>query len=239
MPATGQPQLLFADSLSVLLEGISKGELPEFTGRPGVPSLVCSVQAADALASLTDCLAKHVPAVQLIEPSHGLDLELDSVEGVGMDRLFAARGALELAAGGAVVVQVGTALTVDAVAPGRIQGRFLGGAIAPGPELLARALHRGGAQLPLVRPVPEISALGRDTQGALRAGISVGLSGAVCALVEGVAAGADLSAAPIVLTGGAREFVRPALAALPQVLMEDEHLVARGMAAGYGDSLKA
>lgn len=233
VPSQGQPALLFADSCEALLAVLEGGQLPELTGKGVGPLLVCSVRAPGAVEALRGCLGAVAPETHLLEPAHGLALELSSAEGVGLDRLFAARGALELVQSPAVVVQVGTAVTVDAVSPGAQQGRFLGGSIAPGPDLLAQALHAGGARLPQVNPVPASPALGKDTEEALRGGIAVGLGGAVRALVEAVAQEAQLDEAQVVLTGGAREFVRSALAALDLPLIDDEHLVARGMAAGF------
>jgi type III pantothenate kinase len=152
---------------------------------------------------------------------------------VGRDRLYAARGALEWTGRAAVVIDAGTALTVDAVRPlddGPFAGAFLGGAIAPGPALLADALARGGALLPRVEPELDVPALGRDTPSALRAGIAVGFAGAARELAARVAAEAGLGGAPIVLTGGARAYVRDVLLDDFEVL-EDEHLVHRGLAA--------
>ena len=138
--------------------------------------------------------------------------------------------------GAAVVVQVGTCLTVDAVVGPRGEGddaagRFLGGAIAPGPGLLAEALERGGARLPRVEPDPEAPALGRDTPRALQAGIGVGLRGAVRELVLEVGREAGVVDAPVVLTGGACAFARTGLASLERTVYEDAHAVARGLAA--------
>jgi len=150
-------------------------------------------------------------------PEHGLVNRCDDPETVGVDRLFAARGAFELARRSCLVIDAGTALTVDVlrVQAQRAAGRelpplpeFLGGAIAPGPELLARALARGGARLPLVEPRPAAPALGRHTRAALQAGIAVGFAGAARELARRVAEEAGLgSEDPIFLTGGARGFL--------------------------------
>jgi type III pantothenate kinase len=106
-------------------------------------------------------------------PDSGLENACSEPERVGRDRLFAARGALEIVRASAIVVDAGTALTVDALrvsADGAsgLRGRFEGGAIAPGPRLLADALARHAARLPLVDPAPGARALGRVTLGALQ-----------------------------------------------------------------------
>ena len=136
-------------------------------------------------------------------------------ERVGADRLWAARGALDLLGASCIVLDAGTALTVDAARLDADGPAFLGGAIAPGPALLAEALERGGARLPAVRARPGAPALGRETAEALAAGVAVGFRGAARELLTRVAAEAGLGGAPVVLTGGARAF-----------LLEPEPLVA-------------
>jgi len=106
-------------------------------------------------------------------------------------------------------------------ASGSRVGIFLGGAIAPGPRLLAQALARGTARLPLVEPQPSSRALGRDTHEALQAGVATGFRGAARELVERVATEAGLESAPVVLTGGARAFLlQPPVFGARRVLVE-------------------
>jgi len=144
-------------------------------------------------------------------PDAGLAIECLEPALVGSDRLFAARGALELARRSCLVLDAGTALTVDALRVGssaeRPPARFLGGAIAPGPALLAAALARGTARLAQVEPRAQARALGRDTREALQAGILHGFRGAAHELCLRVAAEAGLGLERIVLTGGARGFL--------------------------------
>jgi type III pantothenate kinase len=188
--------------------------------------------AGDATRERWEQLLAPLCEVWLGTPPHGLLNRCDEPEKVGADRLFAARGAYELARRSCLVIDAGTALTVDAL---RVRGapagraalpdmaEFLGGAIAPGPALLARALHDGGARLPLVAPAPGAAALGRDTRGALQAGIAVGFAGAARELARRVAEEAGLAPSdPIFLTGGARGFLAtPGLFAAAPREMED------------------
>jgi type III pantothenate kinase len=222
-PEQDAPRLAFAGPAAELPSSLDPGWAPRLVALSAVSSVeqVVAVRAA---------LEAAFPAAPLVTPDPGLALRVDFPETVGQDRLLAARGALDLLSRSAIVVQVGTCLTVDAVSDAE-GGAFLGGAIAPGPDLLARALAEGGARLPAVAPQPDAPALGRDTVRALQAGVAVGLRGAARELVLEVAREAGLEAAPVVLTGGAREFVREGLASLGRSLREDEHLVARGMAA--------
>lgn len=169
------------------------------------------------------------------EPDPGLEIECRDPHTIGRDRLYSARGAWELVRGPVLVVDAGTALTVDAVDGDGRRGRFLGGAIAPGPALLARALAEGTARLFAVTPDPAAPALGRDSAEALRAGISVGFVGSASHLAHRIAVEAGLEGAPVLLTGGARAFLTaPGVFGVREVRV-DPVLVHRGLrAAAFG-----
>lgn len=176
-------------------------------------------------------------------PDAGLELRIDHPETCGSDRKYAARGALELArqgaAAGVIIVDAGTALTVDAalLAQGTA-GVFLGGAIAPGPGSLASSLADAGARLPVFDLDPGATALGRSTEHALRAGVVVGFRGAVRELCREVAVEAhgSLAATAAFLTGGARDYARDAVVELfGSRVIEDPLLVHRGLAAAVGE----
>ncbi len=154
-----------------------------------------------------------------LQPPAGLVLRIDHPETCGLDRQYAMRAALEElgsdpASRAALVVDAGTALTVDAgcVEPDGTP-LFLGGAIAPGPRTSALALSEAGARLPLFDIEPDVAALGRSTVHALRSGIAVGFRGAVAELASSIATEAfgGHCGVRVFLTGGAREFARSAL----------------------------
>jgi type III pantothenate kinase len=131
---------------------------------------------------------------------------------VGIDRLAAAAAAalLKPADRPAIVIDCGTATTVDLVS---VEGQFLGGAILPGPTLLARALAEGTSRLPAVAALdsaPPPAMPGRSTQEAIAAGIGWGLRGAVARLVAEARAACDVEPC-VVLTGGSAGLVRDAV----------------------------
>lgn len=97
-------------------------------------------------------------------------------ESVGADRLAQASAAWSRTKGPCVVVSMGTAITVDVV---NARGHFLGGLIAPGLRMMARALHEGTALLPEIEPVRTRTALGRDTMSAIECGISTAAEGLI------------------------------------------------------------
>jgi type III pantothenate kinase len=114
-----------------------------------------------------------------------IEVRVDYPERVGMDRLAAAVGAnvLREPHRGAVVVDAGSAVTVDLVSP---DGAFEGGVILPGFRMSARALS-GADQLPEVllqtsNDPPAV--LGKSTEAAIRSGLFWGTVGAVREIIE-------------------------------------------------------
>ena len=188
-------------------EGALEDELQELIehlgGFPVESAFYCGVTGEERAAAVKACWETISGGMPWREPVAALANECEDPDAVGQDRRFAAQAAVRLK-GDAIVVDAGTALTVDAVGSGPT---FLGGAIAPGPGVLADALERAGANLISIDPRPGVSALGRSTAAALEAGISIGFSGAAARLVDEVSREADLSSAPVILTGGARSFL--------------------------------
>lgn len=187
------------------------------------------VARADLGAAVAAALRSAFGVPVFDPPAHGLQLDLTQPETVGQDRLFAARGAAELGRS-AIVLDAGTALTVDAllVVPGE-RPRFLGGAIAPGPSLLMRSLAAGGARLFEVEAKPGAPALGKSTREALQAGIAVGFRGAAFELARRVGLEAGLAKAPRFLCGGAAPFLLEPEPFWPGELIERPDLVHEGL----------
>ena len=133
----------------------------------------------------------------------GLVNGYDHPSRLGADRWVALAGARSrvLAAGGAprpaLVVMVGTAVTVDAL---DASGRFLGGLILPGFGLMLRALEQGTAGLKV--PTGEVVDFPTNTSDALMSGGASAIAGAVERQVRRLQA--RTGQAPLLLmTGGA------------------------------------
>ena len=123
---------------------------------------------------------------------------------VGIDRLLAALAANRLRPpdGGAIVVDLGTAITVDLVSQ---QGAFLGGAILPGIAMAARSLHEFTDLLPLIEMstlAEPPTALGTGTVEAMRSGIYWGAIGGARHLID-LMSTATTGDPQVYLTGGA------------------------------------
>lgn len=120
---------------------------------------------------------------------------------LGQDRLLCALAAWVSTEGPCVVVDCGTATTVDYVDG---DGVFQGGAIAPGVAMMLESLHEGTAALPRVAFDPEradAAAMGKDTETAMLVGVAESIRGLVTRLVERYAEVAG-SYPRVVATGG-------------------------------------
>ncbi len=202
-------------------------------------ALYCGVVGAEAAQRVRESWGSLAPGASWQEPQASLSNECASPGHVGKDRLMAALGAFSAFQAGVIIVDAGTALTVDAlvVGEGGELPSFLGGAIAPGPAALAAALGAAGAQLFAVDPSPEDSALGRSTEASLRAGVTVGFAGAAARLVEEVSLEAGLEQAPIVITGGARSYLSRSGLFEGRELRVYQDLVHGGLLAATGKSV--
>lgn len=109
--------------------------------------------------------------------------QLDPETMTGVDRLLNAAAAYDILKQACVVVDAGTAVTVDFVDG---EGTFHGGAIAPGASLQLKSLHQYTAALPeLPFHAPDAAeAFGRNTAQAMYHGVFHGIRGMVQRLTE-------------------------------------------------------
>ncbi len=134
-----------------------------------------------------------------------LPVRVDRPDDVGADRLVNALAAARLYGTPAVVVDFGTATTLDCVAA---DGAYVGGAIAPGLELGLEALATRTAKLPRIELVAPDRAIGRNTVHAMQSGTVFGYQALAAGLLGRVrseladANGVDPSGVKAILTGG-------------------------------------
>jgi len=155
----------------------------------------------------------------------GIPIAVVGPHAVGTDRLVGALGARHLAGAPVVVVDAGSAITVDLVDS---DGRFAGGAIMPGLGLSLRALHVETALLPEVTPDLPEAVVGKDTRQAMLSGVFWGALGAIEGLVRRMLSVEP--AASVVLTGGDAELLKNGLDIdfrhLPDLVIEGLRLIA-------------
>jgi type III pantothenate kinase len=128
----------------------------------------------------------------------GVRIRYDNPRDVGADRIVDAAAVRALYSLPACVVDFGTATTFNAISA---EGDYLGGAIAPGIGIAARALFERTAKLPRVEIIRPPSVIGRNTPHAMQSGLLFGYVG----LVEGMVARFKADLGPetrIIGTGG-------------------------------------
>lgn len=161
-----------------------------------------------------------------------MPLRIDNEEEIGVDRVCTAAAAWDRVREPCAVASFGTAITIDCV---NADGEFLGGTILPGLEMGLAALHDRTAQLPHVDLAAPVTAFGRNTQDAIRAGIVYGAVGALREVVERFAT--ELRTWPqLILTGGNAPLIASladfADAVVPDLCLMGVALAHRSAAAG-------
>ena len=105
----------------------------------------------------------------------------DAPKETGVDRVLNVAAAFEQLGKACIVVDAGTALTVDCCDD---TGTFLGGAIAPGTGMMLEALHEKTAKLPRLTLAEPTGPIGANTQQAILHGVFNGTRGMVKELIE-------------------------------------------------------
>lgn len=162
-------------------------------------------------------------------------VEVDEPGSVGLDRLCGAVAAKAMVPAGtpAITVDVGTAVTVNLI---DADGVFRGGAIFPGPRLMARSLHEHTAKLPLIDVVEIPSGSpAKNTAEAIRAGVYSSLIGGVHGCVSTFADECPVPPWLFITGGGSRLFDgyrTPAVAEVrhvPALNLEGIRIAAEGL----------
>jgi type III pantothenate kinase len=225
-----------SDEYAVLLEGLlelhalSRTEVTHAIIASVVP--VLSTALARAVERAFNCRALVVSTAT----DTGIALAVERPHEVGIDRIVnvaAARHQALLAAGldsragtvldaGAIVVDLGTATTLDCVSP---SGEFVGGVIVPGMRVSFDALVARTAQLRDVELVAPSRVLGKNTVHCLQSGIVYGYASLIDGLVARLRAELPF-ACRVLATGGLASVVAPHATSIERV---DPDLTLRGL----------
>lgn len=157
-----------------------------------------------------------------------IPLKVKRPEKVGADRIANAIAGFKRTGGATVVVDFGTALTLDVIGD---EGEFIGGVISPGVSLSLWALSTRTALLPVVGPAPA-PIIGTDTTEAMRSGAINGLAKLADGMVEAIEQelGKKLC---VIATGGEASLVGPLLRTVDEIVC---HLTLEGLNLWYLNS---
>jgi type III pantothenate kinase len=172
----------------------------------GVAAMAVASVVPAATARLAEVAARlAIPVLLASSGTVPIAIRVDRPDLVGADRIVNALAASRLHGAPAVVVDCGTATTLDCVGA---DGAFVGGAIAPGLELGLEALAARTAKLPRVDLRAPDRVIARDTTRAMQAGTVIGYQALVAGLVARAraeladAAGIAPDRVHVILTGG-------------------------------------
>jgi type III pantothenate kinase len=169
------------DEYAVLLDSLFRlGDL-KTSGIRG--AIVCSVVPS---VQETLCVALQMhwgldPLIVSLDLDLGVEICYEPREAVGADRIANAVATLHRYGAPAIVVDFGTATTLDAISR---DGVYVGGSIAPGLKVSEEALYRHTARLPRAPLEAPRAAVGKSTTTSLQSGILYGYAALVDGLVE-------------------------------------------------------
>lgn len=144
-----------------------------FIGRRSLSGAIVSSVSSDP-SPLLDFLRGRCDRVHNLtwQSVYPFEIDYGTPETLGVDRLAAAAGGRVHHRGAdLLVIDAGSALTVDLVS----DGAYRGGSISPGLSMRFRALHEFTGRLPLVTRYDSFPFPGRTTEEAITAGVVMGL----------------------------------------------------------------
>ena len=134
----------------------------------------------------------------------GMPILYDNPKEVAPDRIANAVAAYELYGGPTIVVDFGTANTIEAISA---KGEYLGGAIFPGIEISMDALFGRAAALRAVELIEPRNVIGKNTVESLQSGILYGFTSLIDGMVRRFQH--ELGECTVVATGGLAHVVAP------------------------------
>jgi type III pantothenate kinase len=111
----------------------------------------------------------------------GIRIAIENPKEVGADRIANTLAAFRKYGGPAIVIDLGTAVTYDAISAA---GEYLGGAIAPGVGISLDALLAHTAKLVRVELLAPDAVIGRSTMSAIQSGLLWGFVGQIEGMVR-------------------------------------------------------
>lgn len=176
------------------------------------------------LAAIQESFEKEGVRVMVLSGAldFGIPVHYDPPTSVGADRLANAIAVQEKYGQPAIIVDLGTATTIDVL---DASGAYAGGAIAPGIEISMEAMSARAFQLPRLQLQTPERAVGQTTVESIRSGTLLGWAGLVDGLIDRFRA--EIDGEPVIVaTGGLSSLVAPHSRYLGVV---DENLTLEGL----------
>jgi type III pantothenate kinase len=168
--------------------------------------------------------APGVPMLELTPKTlHGLGIDYPKPDTIGPDRLANALAARHHFGAPVVVLDFGTAVTLDLV---NRAGNYAGGIIAPGLAAMTDYLHEKTALLPRIKIREIKTSIGKSTEEAMLVGAVHGYRGLVRELIAELKRELKTKQLPVVATGG---YARLMASKLPEITAVEPNLTLEGL----------
>jgi type III pantothenate kinase len=211
-----------ADAYWALMQGLFEAQGLPYTAVEAVSMASVVPQLETTFIELCTRYFHREPLTVNSGTDTGLQLCYDTPLTLGADRIVNAVAAYDKHRCALIVIDLGTATTFDYVSS---DGRYLGGAIAPGIRTAGEALFAKAAKLPHIDFTYPEHSIGRSTIESMQSGI---VAGYVC-LVEGMVARMKAERAEnprVIATGGLAPLIMAHTTAIDEV---DDLLTLRGL----------
>ena len=143
----------------------------------------------------------------------GIQIDYPKPEQIGADRLANAAGVHALYGSPAIVIDLGTAVTFDAIGA---NATYLGGVIAPGLASMTDNLAKRTALLPKIELTEPAHAIGKSTTEAMLVGAIFGYRGLIKEIIQKISS--EMTEQPIIVaTGGDAELIAQGLPEIDHV----------------------
>ncbi|OQY29397.1 MAG: pantothenate kinase [Candidatus Cloacimonetes bacterium 4572_55] len=162
-------RLYTADELGLLFYQLTRVNHIEIPDR----IIICSVSPRVTLMlkmGLSRYLTGNIEIVDY-RSDMGISISYETPDTLGIDRLVNAFAAVELYRADCLIVDIGTATTLDTVTN---QREYIGGVILPGIEMAAESLTAKTAQLFTTELVPPPTVIGKSTRACIQSGLIFG-----------------------------------------------------------------
>ncbi len=135
----------------------------------------------------------------------GLNIQMDIPSQVGSDRIVAAVAALAEYKAPLVLIDMGTATTIEVVEPENV---YMGGMIFPGVMISLDSLTSRAAQLPGISLDKPKNIIGKNTVDCMRSGMMYGTAAMLDGVIDRITEELGHEST-IVATGGLAQFITP------------------------------
>jgi len=206
--------------------GAAAKRLRQFVGRDRPDgAALCSVvpRATPRIRRTVRQLWQLRPFELTVKTLRGVGIDYPKPETIGEDRLADAVAARHRFGVPVVVLDFGTAVTLDVVDR---RGNYVGGIIAPGLAAMTDYLHEKTALLPRIKIREIKTSIGRSTEEAMVVGAVHGYRGLVRELIMELKRELKVKRLPVVATGGYAELMA---SKLPEISAVDPNLTLEGL----------